>query len=55
VTVRSYYDPETGELRRRQLEARTYRAKFRDPGYDFTDTEFRWNCEDDEIDKIRSS
>lgn len=56
VSLLTFPDTGTGEIRRRELRAQTWKAvpPEQGGGYDFTKTEYHWYCEDDEIEALRA-
>lgn len=55
VSLLTFLDDNTGEIRRRELRTRTWKAILASQGggYDFTQDEYHWHCEDDEIEAVR--
>src|SRR5260221_633749 len=56
VSLLTFPDTATGDIRRRELRAQTWRAipSEQGGGYDFSETEYHWHCEDDEIEALRA-
>jgi Domain of unknown function (DUF4263) len=55
VSILTILDKDSGEIRRKELRAQTWKAipASQGGGYDFTETEYHWHCEDDEIEAVR--
>jgi hypothetical protein len=55
VSLLTFLDQDTGEVRRRELRSQTWKAipPSQGGGYDFSQDEYHWHCEDDEIEAVR--
>jgi hypothetical protein len=49
----TYGNPDTFEVKRRELRVKSYRARRSGPGFDFSETEHSWHCEDSEIERLQ--
>jgi hypothetical protein len=54
AVVRTFGDPDTGEVKKREFRVQSYRRKRDEAGYDFEKTESTWYCENAEIDRVQS-
>jgi hypothetical protein len=55
ISLLTFPDENTGEVLRRELKAQTWKAipQSQGGGYDFTQDEYHWHCENDEIEAVR--
>ncbi len=54
VTLSSFINSETGEVKKRVLQARTWPRHWDRPGFDWSRPDHSWRCENEEIDKVRA-
>jgi hypothetical protein len=55
VSLLTFLDEDTGVVRRRELRAQTWKAipPAQGGGYDFSQADYHWHCEEDEIEAVR--
>jgi hypothetical protein len=55
VSLLTFLNEDTGEIRRRELRSQTWKAipPSQGGGYDFSEDDYHWHCEDDEIEALR--
>jgi Domain of unknown function (DUF4263) len=56
ASLLTFPNPETGEVRKHQLRTQTWNLDSRQQGdgYDFTQSDFHWHCENHEIEAVRA-
>lgn len=53
ATVLTIFDEDTGEIKRRQFTVQTFGRSLNGPGFSFDKAQYRWFCEDREIEAVR--